>query len=158
MTYRRLSGQRTNFNMSATFKDSLHRLKSKELIFALKFTLKVLGVILLIRIIIGSYDQLDKSGWIEHSVDTPVAISGEWLQGEYRSCLGILGATGKQKSLACITDSFNAPEHVLPVTFWGRTERPDRVKIIADGTYLSPDTELHWKCQRLSDSLKCWAE
>jgi hypothetical protein len=147
--------------MAEDFISRLRAFDEKGKAFTSKFQF-VVGLLVIFcfvgAIVVGGWQELDKMGWVRHSADTPVSINGEWLQGEYRSCLGVLGTTGEQKSLTCITDSFNAPEHVLPVAFWGRLERKERMRITADGAYLSPDVALDWKCQRLSDSLKCWAQ
>jgi hypothetical protein len=35
----------------------------------------------------GLYTALDNSGWIPHNHDTPVWIQGDWMVGEYRTCL-----------------------------------------------------------------------
>lgn len=106
----------------------------------------------LIFVGVGAYawKVLDHHGWVTHIQNTSVLIKGNWLQGEFRTCDGTLDGSGKQIALDCGKNE--GTEHVMPVHYWGRIERPEKT-----GSGLSGLNLVTWNCQRKSDSVTCWA-
>jgi hypothetical protein len=106
----------------------------------------------LIFVSVGAYAWkiLDRHGWVTHIQNTSVLIKGDWLQGEFRTCDGTLDGSGKQIALDC--GKTEGTEHVMPVNYWGRIERPEKT-----GSGLSGLNLVTWNCQRNSDSVTCWA-
>lgn len=113
------------------------------------------------------YQSLDEAGWISHQHDTPVWIAGDWMVGEYRACemrttesvspesraeFPVLYCGKTETGFAELTgfaefnDSLESNRyfHALPVTYYGRINRPDSAFI-------------SWRCQRNTGQLTCKA-
>ncbi len=133
----------------------------------------------------GGYEWLDTRGWIEHSHDTPVWISGDWIVGEYRDC-GMLTTTppigvvlspmvraelprlfcGKkwesvgieefQLAMPSYTDATNA---IWNGDDWSEFDGNFHVLPVRYfGRIDRPDAVfVSWRCQRQSESLTCKA-
>jgi hypothetical protein len=101
------------------------------------------------------YDAIDRTGWMSHNRDVVVHINGNWMVGEYRRCfadLDSLTPKGALTELYCTRGFEGGSTHALPVLFWGRVERPDKIPGGGKGfiTWL-------WRCRRKAESLTCWA-
>ena len=138
-----------------------------------------------VALVVGGYQQIDKTGWISHDHDTPVWISGNWMVGEYRNCGMLtttppLGVTMSQQTRAELPrlfcgknwDGEGIVEFQLAMPNY--SEATDAVWDRADwsefegyfhtlpvhyyGRIKRPDTVYDsWRCQRLSYSLECKA-
>jgi hypothetical protein len=100
-------------------------------------------------IVFWIYTGIDSEGWIPHSEDSVITAQANWFVGESKNCLSypldaktaqILGKpTGYAISRIACDDG---PEHAVKITFYGRTEQPERQWI-------------NWRCTRNSDSFTC---
>jgi hypothetical protein len=96
---------------------------------------------------------LDTLGWIPHARDTEVHFDGQWLVGEYRLCwsrngISDLDCPKSDDVEANLKAGFwNPTAHTLPVTYWGRVDRPTGIGA----------AEVRWRCQREESLLTCKA-
>jgi hypothetical protein len=115
-----------------------------------RFFSRLFAVLIFVSLGIYAWKSLDDYGWISHIQNTSVLIEGQWLQGEFRTCYGTLDRRGRQISLDC--GKTEGTEHVMPVHYWGRIDRPERTSIVQGWRPL-----ITWNCQRNSDSITCRA-
>jgi hypothetical protein len=102
---------------------------------------RLFAVVILVSIGIYAWKSLDDYGWISHDQHTSVLIKGGWLQGEFRTCFGNLDHSGKQTFLDC--GNSDGTEHIMPVHYWGRIDRPERESVVQGWVSLTT-----WNCQR----------
>ena len=88
--------------------------------------------------------------WISHGQHTSVLIKGGWLQGDFRTCFGNLDHSGKQAFLDC--GNSDGTEHIMPVHYWGRIDRPERESVVQGSVSFTT-----WNCQRGSELITCSA-
>jgi hypothetical protein len=113
----------------------------------------IAGIIAALLVGAISYQGLDESGWMTHDHSTPVAIRGEWLANEIRTCQLMTGETmvpgqrdpiREPAELFC-TDGDERAEgnvHTLPIRYFGQIDRIPRTD---------------WSCQRGEDRITCKA-
>ena len=113
-------------------------------------------VIFLVVASVAGYDFLDSSGWVSHSRSVNLYISGDWITGESRSCLGLQsrlpGEPPEITSLDCRIDGSAENPHDrnnIEVKFFGKISRPDLL--------VSETTEFKWRCRREGDRFTCYA-
>ena len=113
-------------------------------------------VIFLVAASVASYDFLDSSGWVPHSKSVDLYISGDWLAGENRSCLGIQsrlpGEPPEITSVDCRIDASAETPHnrnKIGIKFFGKISRPDLL--------LSDTTEFEWRCRQDGSGFTCYA-
>jgi hypothetical protein len=98
----------------------------------------------------------DLSGWISHTKNIDIYMSGDWLVGENRNCRGVQNRSDGSRpfiaSIYCPEDVETKISHNVPVRFWGRVSRPDAT--LTDEVTGIKDT---WQCIRESDSFVCKA-
>jgi hypothetical protein len=98
------------------------------------------AIVLVLVMIIGGYDDIDKSGWIPHSRKVQVKFPNHgWEVGEYVSCAAI-SADGTRTELDC-GEGFLSTGTVreLDVKFWGVVGKDPVI----------------FKCQRAQDAITC---
>ncbi|MGI9101673.1 MAG: hypothetical protein ACR2IF_04425 [Terriglobales bacterium] len=119
-----------------------------------KFTVRVAGAGILL-LIAFAWHTLDQAGWIPHQADTSMYAGAEqWPANEDRKCVALPRDDGNIFFLGCVGDKESyADTESLPVTYWGRTRRPDRFQAV-----VSERLEAwQWRCRRKDDSVTCWA-
>ncbi len=88
-------------------------------------------------------DMADEAGWVAHKADMHLFFGrDDWVRGEFRNC-----STYPHETKMDCTPMTRLPgmtTHVVPVKFHGRINRTDHPFYT-------------WKCQRLAESLTCWA-
>ncbi len=120
---------------------------------------------------------VDDSGWVEHSRDTPVWISGEWMTGEYRVCKMPLMPRKTLPSSAHLLCGVNyaADEESWPVDFinsisehgfnglmgskWDAVEQYFHVLPVKFWGRIDRGdrTSFSWRCQRKQSEIECKA-
>ncbi len=107
-------------------------------------------------VLMGFISILDANGQIPHTVDTSVYVGrGSWASGESRECVAFPAKDGSIFFLGCVQgqgDYFTS--EVMPVTYWGKTTRPDRAQMLREDPNLNG---WHWRCQKKKDGVTCWA-
>lgn len=113
-------------------------------------------VIFLVIAAVAGYDFVDAWGFVSHSKSVDLYISGDWLAGENRNCLGIQsrlpGEPPEITSLDCRIDgSAEDPQNQndIEVKFLGKISRPDLL--------VSDTTEFKWRCRRERSGFTCYA-
>jgi len=121
--------------------------------------------------------NLDESGWIPHSHDTPVWIAGDWLTGEYRICKMplmpkhslpssahlICGENIEQDANSWPTDFIaSIPDHdfyELMGSKWDTVEQRFHVLPVRYWGRIDRKGQLmlSWRCQREASGLECKA-
>ena len=114
-------------------------------------------VIVLVLAAGAGYEWLDSAGWVPHSRSVDLYVSGDWLTGERRDCLGVQsrlpGEPPEITSLDCRIDGSAENPHNqkdIDIRFFGKTSRPDLLK--------SDTTEFEWRCTRQGNTFTCHAQ
>jgi hypothetical protein len=104
----------------------------------------------------GFVTILDNAGQIPHTQDTSVYVGrGDWANGESRECVAFPAKDGTIFFLGCVQgqgDYFTS--EVMPVTYWGKTQRPDRFQSLREDPNMNG---WHWRCQKKKGGVTCWA-
>ena len=125
-----------------------------------KDTAAGLGCLLILVMIVGlpiwAYNWLNDNDWIPHSETIDIHFKGDWLQGESRTCSGVLAAqtnlSWKLADLYCPETADGTTPHTISIKFFGKTDRPG----VAYAYILDP-TKNQWRCVRTADSFTCYA-
>ena len=80
--------------------------------------------------------------------------TAEWPVGDMRKCEALPREDGSIYFLGCVdgAEYFN-DERMVTVTFWGRTERPDRFRALHSNAMEA----WIWRCKKDDSSLTCYA-
>jgi hypothetical protein len=105
----------------------------------------------------GSFDSLNRAGWVPHTRTVNLYMQGDWLEGENRTCLGVQTQVAKGKPaeitrLICPVEYLGDTSHNLPVRFWGRVSRPN-----AQHSDEPWGSRFRWNCTRNGDGFVCKA-
>ncbi len=112
----------------------------------------VLTIISVLLVLIIVHRVSDREGWISHDRDTPVFMpSDNWMVGEFRECEMQVITEDDHRTYFLDCASREGKLHELPVKYWGRLDREGHFDEATGFRFL------HWRCQRLSDSLVCKA-
>ena len=115
-----------------------------------------LGLMVGLLLLAFGLNALDHAGWLPHRQDTAVYVGqGAWPADEMRRCSALPKQDGSIFFLGCgdTNGSGTLDSPVVPVTFWGRTERPDRF------TALHSDAleGWRWQCRKSGQRITCYA-
>ena len=101
----------------------------------------------------------DEYGWIPHSRQSTITARQDWIIGESKTCTSFALdpsvaklSKGTPYDVTGVIQCDDGPTHEIKITFWGKTERPDKKS--TDGILQWNCT---WKCTRKSDSFTCLA-
>lgn len=114
-----------------------------------------LGLMVGLSLLAVGLRSLDHAGWLPHWQDTAVyAGPGDWPPGELRPCAALPKADGSIFFLGCGeagSAAINAP--IVPVTYWGRIQRPDRFTALRSVAMEG----WNWQCKKDGDKYTCYA-
>ena len=113
------------------------------------------GLIAVFCVMFLTQRSCDRAGEWPHREDTRVYTGiDSWPEGEMRKCLALPRKDGTIYFLGCVEGYENFTDaHHMPVTFWGRTERPDRFRALHSNSFEAWE----WRCKNNSGSLTCYA-
>jgi hypothetical protein len=96
----------------------------------------------------------DRSGYWPHSQQTRVYRGGDWPADQERKCAALPREDGTIYFLGCVDSIQNFDEATMTdVTFWGKTERPDRFQALHSESM----DGWHWRCKKGRSSITCYA-
>jgi hypothetical protein len=114
----------------------------------------LIGLLLIVTAPIAVYSGLKETGYIPHTKTVDMYMSGDWLVGENRSCVGYQsnssGGPPELTALDCPVESYTERPHNVEVKFYGKTSRPDHFS--PQGT-----SEFEWRCKREESGFTCYA-
>ena len=95
----------------------------------------------------------DRAGYWPRREETRVYAAG-WSGGEERKCAALPREDGTIFFLGCANSIQNFDDAPLTtVTFWGKTERPDRFQALHSNAMEG----WHWRCKKSDASITCYA-
>jgi hypothetical protein len=113
----------------------------------------LLILIALVAVPIIGYNALNDGGWIAHTKSVDMYMSGDWLVGENRDCIGFQSkptySAAVITSIECPIGSHSENPHNLEVKFFGKISRPD--------LFSSTDKNFEWRCKREESGFTCYA-
>ena len=102
------------------------------------------------------FGLLNSSGWVSRSKAVDLYVSGDWVRGEDRTCVGVQSRLPDEApevtALDCRIDgSAEDPhnQHQVEIRFYGKISRPDLLVRSAS------DSE--WRCRRGGFGFTCYA-
>jgi hypothetical protein len=112
------------------------------------------GAIVMVTLLILGQRACDRSGYWPHSEQTRVYTGADWPRNEERKCAALPREDGTIYFLGCVDSIQNFDEATMTkVTFWGKTERPDRFQAL----HSEAMDGWHWRCKKNSSSITCYA-
>jgi hypothetical protein len=111
-------------------------------------------VVLLVALFLGRR-ACDRAGYWPRREEARVYTGADaWPAGEMRKCSALPREDGSIFFLGCVEGAENFDDaRAMTVTFWGRTQRPDRFRALHSEALEGWE----WRCKNSGGSLTCYA-
>jgi hypothetical protein len=113
------------------------------------------GIVVVLAMLLLAKSACNRAGYWPHREEARVYQgSAAWPAGELRKCEALPREDGTIYFLGCVAGAENFDDaRALTVTFWGRTDRPDRFRALHSDAMEG----WAWNCKRSGGSLTCYA-
>lgn len=112
------------------------------------------SVIVVLVLLTFGQRSCDRAGYWPHREEARVYTGADnWASGELRKCSALPREDGSIFFVGCVEGVENFDDaKAMSVTFWGRTDRPDRFRALH-----SRLEGWEWRCKKSGSSLTCYA-